>query len=84
MPNGKPGDHPLTDIVVHGIEVFGEPIDARVRRLAAHPLFGTIRERLANVLWDNWPHWAGGRCNPERVVEEIEMCERLIENQEQA
>jgi hypothetical protein len=23
MPNGKPGDHPLTDILAHGAEVYG-------------------------------------------------------------
>lgn len=30
MPNGKPGDHPLNDIVVHRERVFGAPIDERV------------------------------------------------------
>jgi hypothetical protein len=34
MPNGKPGDHPLTDIVVHGLSVFSPEIDELVRRLA--------------------------------------------------
>jgi hypothetical protein len=35
MPNGKPGDHPLTDIVVHNIEVFGSEIYDKVRRIHA-------------------------------------------------
>ncbi len=33
MPNGKPFDHTCTDIVVHGMDVFGEPIDGLVRRV---------------------------------------------------
>jgi hypothetical protein len=27
MPNGKPGDHPLTDILIHGIRTFSEQAD---------------------------------------------------------
>jgi hypothetical protein len=33
MPNGKPGDHPLTDIVVHGMEVFGASCDDLIREI---------------------------------------------------
>jgi hypothetical protein len=35
MPNGKPGDHPLTDVVVWGREVYGPDIDPLVREVAA-------------------------------------------------
>ncbi|HEX8691961.1 MAG TPA: hypothetical protein VF746_06060 [Longimicrobium sp.] len=35
MPNGKPGDHPLTDIVVHGWRVYSERADALVREIDA-------------------------------------------------
>jgi hypothetical protein len=31
--NGKPGDHPITDIMVHHIAVFGEPLDTQLRQL---------------------------------------------------
>ena len=31
--NGKPGDHPITDIMVHQIAVFGEPVDSQLRQL---------------------------------------------------
>jgi hypothetical protein len=31
--NGKPGDHPITDIVIHNISVFGEPLDGQLRKL---------------------------------------------------
>ncbi len=35
MPNGRPGDHPLTDTFVHGQRVFPEEIDRLLRKLAA-------------------------------------------------
>jgi hypothetical protein len=34
MPNGKPGDHPLTDIVVHGMKVFGGPCDELISEIS--------------------------------------------------
>jgi hypothetical protein len=35
MVNGKPGDHPLTDILSYGIEVYGPEVDGLVRDVAA-------------------------------------------------
>jgi hypothetical protein len=34
MPNGKPGDHPLTDILVHKSNVYGREADDLIRRIA--------------------------------------------------
>lgn len=34
MPNGKPGDHPLTDITIHRLEVFGMPCDDLIREIS--------------------------------------------------
>jgi len=31
--NGKPGDHPITDLMVHHIAVYGEPLDTQLRQL---------------------------------------------------
>jgi|GraSoiStandDraft_16_1057320.scaffolds.fasta_scaffold3742903_2 hypothetical protein len=31
--NGKPGDHPITDIVVHRIARYGDPLDTHIRQL---------------------------------------------------
>ena len=31
--NGKPGDHPITDIVLHRIARYGEPLDSQIRQL---------------------------------------------------
>src|SRR2546422_378077 len=33
MPNGRPGDHPLTDICVHKIEVYGRDADELIRKI---------------------------------------------------
>jgi hypothetical protein len=33
--NGKPGDHPLTDLLVHKLEVYGRETDELIRRIAA-------------------------------------------------
>jgi hypothetical protein len=34
MPNGKPGDHPLTDLFNHGLPVYGEVADELIREIA--------------------------------------------------
>ena len=34
MPNGKPGDHPLNDILVHHLNVYGEEADTMIRKIA--------------------------------------------------
>ena len=47
MPNGKIGDHPFTDIVVHGRRVYSDTADALVREIDA--LGG--REEVADLLW---------------------------------
>jgi hypothetical protein len=31
----EPGDHPLTDILVHGLDVFGPRIDALIREIVS-------------------------------------------------
>lgn len=33
MPNGRPGDHPLTDITVHKIKTYSRRADSLVRKL---------------------------------------------------
>lgn len=33
MANGKKGDHPATDIVDWGLEIYGDPIDELIRQL---------------------------------------------------
>ena len=31
--NGKPGDHPISDIVLRRIGRYGEPLDSQIRQL---------------------------------------------------
>lgn len=33
MPNGRPGDHPLTDITVHGTLTYSRKADGAIRRI---------------------------------------------------
>jgi hypothetical protein len=49
MPNGKPGDHPYTDIVVHDRRVYSETADDLVRRIAGLAS-QSERDRLAELL----------------------------------
>ena len=35
MPNGKPGDHPLSDILSHGLPTYGPEIDRLIREIDA-------------------------------------------------
>ena len=42
MPNGRPGDHPITDLFKHGREVYGREVDAllvEISRLSPHEEF---------------------------------------------
>ena len=43
MPNGKTGDHPYTDVVIHGREVYSAKADALIRELATLADDGTRR-----------------------------------------
>lgn len=46
MPNGKIGDHPLTDIVIHNQRVYSEAADSLVRKIAALGGRGEIEDKL--------------------------------------
>ncbi len=50
MPNGKAGDHPLTDILHYGSSEFGEPVDGLVKEMAASNRFHEVRDAVANIL----------------------------------
>jgi hypothetical protein len=39
MPNGKPGDHPITDVTIHNRVVLGDPWDSELRGIV--DLLGT-------------------------------------------
>lgn len=53
MPNGKPGDHPFTDIVVHGRDVYSPKAAGLVREIAR--LAGDKERRaLADLLYSDF------------------------------
>ena len=42
MPNGKPGDHPITDICVHRVAYFRDDVDELIRQIVARGGEGRI------------------------------------------
>jgi hypothetical protein len=57
MPNGKPGDHPYTDIVVHGHDVYSRRASDLVREIARLADEKTRRE-LSDLLWYEYNDFA--------------------------
>jgi len=54
MPNGKPGDHPLTDIFVHGLEVYGPEADDLIRKIGELSSETELDEWWAKTIgWSN-------------------------------
>ena len=63
--NGKRGDHPVTDIVIHGLSVFTPEIDAKVRELNE---LGSFRNTIAGY----WLLEASGLVNMAREAGNVE------------
>ncbi|MGE0501128.1 MAG: hypothetical protein AB7I79_05630 [Rhizobiaceae bacterium] len=81
MPDGRPGETPISDIVVHGEELFDAATNARVRRLC-NGAPAPVVEVLATLIW-HWPPVDrangayGGVLEPDGfayVVERLEDC----------
>jgi hypothetical protein len=56
MPNGKPGDHPLTDLISHHFEIYGAEADDLIRKIA-----GMCSPRELNEWWDREIAWSEDR-----------------------
>ena len=70
MPNGRFGDHPLTD-VLNGHQVYSERIDGLVREIWSLA-DQREREELANLLGGRFDRFARpDRAEMERVLTEI-------------
>lgn len=63
MGNGRPGEDPIADIVVHGREVFGPEIDARIRRIVAAGPARPVLDLLETLIWA-WPNDSRATLNP--------------------
>ena len=53
MPNGKPGDHPYTDIVIHGRNVYSPRAASLVREIAKLSDEKT-KHKLADLLFHEY------------------------------
>jgi hypothetical protein len=58
MPNGKPGDHAYTDVVIHHMTVFGSLIDGLIQSIAES---GGADEEVWSLLYENDPRWKNAK-----------------------
>ena len=70
MPNGKPRDHPITDIRVHGLPVFPGDGDELVKEIVDLAGFPAIYESL-NVDWLDLERRAKDPDQREKVVDQL-------------
>jgi hypothetical protein len=64
MPNGKPGDHPLTDMLIHGKHPFPADMEEMLRKiLQLDPIFPDGKRRFADqVRWlERFDDWERGK-----------------------
>jgi hypothetical protein len=53
MPNGKPGDHPFTDITTHRTDIYSSTVSSLVREIAMLADDKTRRE-LSDLLYEKF------------------------------
>jgi len=71
MPNGRPGDSRVHDILHHGLEVFGPSIDAMVRAVA--PRLDAAERQAFLDLIETWPFGADAAPQqPENLMRRLE------------
>ena len=76
MANGKPGDHPFTDIFFHKMDVYTERAAILVRQIA-RLADDTTRRELADRLYRDYDPY--GSPDVERLEEELEkLLDRLV------
>lgn len=62
--NGRPGDHPLTDILFYSREVYGREADELIRKVRE-----LCSERELYEWWEKDIHWSGDRAMVLRKVQ---------------
>ncbi|WP_439496391.1 hypothetical protein [Bosea sp. (in: a-proteobacteria)] len=77
MANGRPGDHPYTDITTHGENLFGMGIDEMVRQLHATGS-PDLRWLVSDIIW-NWPLVDYKPVQPERLSSILVAVKRYAE-----
>jgi hypothetical protein len=79
MANGKPGDHPLTDMLSYGsASRYPNDIFELVRQLAAMPGFASVSDEVGKILWHDWPHWENVRPDFQKVRNKLEAVRRSL------
>jgi hypothetical protein len=81
MPNGKPGDHPITDIVVHGRDVYSPKAASLVREIVKLADVKT-RNDLADVLMRDYNDY-GNPDVPKLERYLTELRDRLVQDAKQ-
>jgi hypothetical protein len=60
MPNGRPGDHPLSDVLIHHHRVFGDEIDDLIHEIAQLATWKAF-EGLEDLMFDVQTTGVGGQ-----------------------
>ena len=61
MPNGCPGDNPMTDLLAHGMHPFPEDIEALIREILAIDPHALDRLDISPFRWEQGKELAKGR-----------------------
>jgi hypothetical protein len=56
VANGKPGDHPLTDIFIHKLEIYGREADELIRKIGE-----LCSRRQMDEWWEREIGWSDDR-----------------------
>ena len=79
MPNGKIGDHPLTDILIHGRVVYSERATDLIRQVVAQADSSTKQELSERLIFEYNDH-----SNPDVAELEAELEALLLKLQKDA
>ena len=61
MPNGRPGDNPMTDLLAHGMHPFPEDMEALILEILARDQHALDRLDIAPFRWAHGQELAKGR-----------------------
>lgn len=74
MPNGKPGDHPVTDLFAHGAHPFPEDIEGMIRELVS------LNPKLLDEIEEDVFRWEAGQGLDEGRVKLKELLAKAVPN----
>lgn len=78
VPNGKPGDHPLTDLLHWKSPVFGDPVDNLLREIVKLGGESVLdRSPWRERLWDLWPRWSRDEAKDVEIAALVEPLTQL-------